>query len=213
MRLAVLVLMLAASSGTAIAQPNGSATSAINAVADSVGFSDAYTLSPGDRVRIDFFKVTQYSGENQVLVDGTLNLPQVGYVSVQGMTLKEAADAISAQYATVLRYPFVTVNLLAPAPVKVGVSGEVNRPGSYTIPTADSGGSQLPSVTRAIQVAGGITQIANLRQVEVRRPLRSGLSVLSKLTCGIFFKLAICVETLRSEVVTASMCRRQRKPV
>jgi len=169
-RFALLTLMLSVSPCTAIAQPSDQTT---NVAVGSVEFSDAYTLSPGDRVRIDVFKVTQYSGENQVLVDGTLNLPQVGYVSVQGMTLKEAADVIAAKFSSILRYPFVTVNVVTPAAVKVGIAGEVNRPGSYTVPLGESG-SQLPTVTRAIQLAGGITQIANLRQVEVRRPLRSG---------------------------------------
>ncbi len=172
--LVLLSLMLIVAPYTATAQVNSSpATASGNSNTDAVEFNDAYTLAPGDRVRIDVFKVTQYSGENQVLVDGTLNLPQVGYVSVQGMTLKEAAEAISAKYASVLRYPFVTVNLLTSAAVKVGIAGEVNRPGSYTIPPGE-GGSQLPTVTRAIQLAGGITQIADLRKVEVRRLLRSG---------------------------------------
>ncbi|MBW4691739.1 MAG: SLBB domain-containing protein [Lyngbya sp. HA4199-MV5] len=179
--LAMLSLMLVMAPCTATAQVNSRPTSAsVNSNTDAtnaVEFNDAYTLAPGDRIRIDVFKVTQYSGENQVLVDGTLNLPQVGYVSVQGLTLKEAAQAVSAQYASILRYPFVTVSLLAPAAVKVGIAGEVNRPGSYTIPSSDGGSqssSQLPTVTRAIQLAGGITQIADLRKVEVRRSLRSG---------------------------------------
>jgi polysaccharide export outer membrane protein len=129
---------------------------------------DPYTLGPGDRVKIEVFKLTQYSGENQVLVDGTLNLPEVGNVQVEGMTLKEASEAVSARYAKILRYPIVTVSLLVPRPVRIGVSGEVNRPGSYTLPTTE-GASQLPTVTRALQLAGGVTLAANLREVEVRR--------------------------------------------
>ncbi len=134
---------------------------------------DAYTLGAGDRIRVDVFRVARYSGDNQVLVDGTLNLPEIGNVLVEGMTLREAADAISSQYSKFLKYPIVTLTLLAPRPVKVAVSGEVNRPGSYTIPTAEAG-SQLPTVTRALQLAGGITQVADLRNVEVRRPQRDG---------------------------------------
>lgn len=135
--------------------------------------SDAYTLGAGDRVRVDVFKVARFSGENQVLVDGTLNLPEIGNVLVEGMTLREASDAISTQYSKLLKYPLVTLTLLAPRSVRVAVSGEVNRPGSYTIPTTEAG-SQLPTVTRALQLAGGITQVADLRNVEVRRPQRGG---------------------------------------
>lgn len=185
---ALLSLLLANTPCAAIAQTNDSTTTtSVRSETGSVELSDAYTLAPGDRIRIDIFKVTQYSGENQVLVDGTLNLPQVGSVSVQGMTLKEAADAISAKYASILRYPFVTVSLLSPAAVKVGIAGEVNRPGSYVIPSSDSG-SQLPTVTRAVQLAGGITQIADLRNVEVRRPLRSGTSQVIKVNLWDFLQ-------------------------
>ncbi|MBF2029439.1 MAG: SLBB domain-containing protein [Oscillatoriales cyanobacterium C42_A2020_001] len=153
--------------------PAKSVTSPETNDSTTVQTSDAYTLGAGDRVRVDVFKVARFSGENQVLVDGTLNLPEIGNVSVEGLTLREASDAISTQYSKLLKYPLVTLTLLAPRPVKVAVSGEVNRPGSYTIPTTDVG-SQLPTVTRALQLAGGITQVADLRNVEVRRPQRGG---------------------------------------
>lgn len=147
---------------------------------------DAYTLGSGDRVKIEVFKLPQYSGENQVLVDGTLNLPEVGSVSVQGMTLKEAGEVVSSAYARILKYPIVTVNLLTPRPIRIGVSGEINRAGSYTLPTAE--GSQLPTVTRAIQLAGGITQLANLREVQVRRLRRDGATQLIKVDLWSFLR-------------------------
>jgi polysaccharide export outer membrane protein len=133
---------------------------------------NAYTLGAGDRIRIEVFRVAQFSGEQQVLVDGTLNLPQAGNISVQGLTLKEAADVISAKYSSLLRYPLVTVSLVAPRPLKVGIAGEVNRPGSYTVPVAST---QLPTITQAIKLAGGITQAADLRNVQIRRPHQSGV--------------------------------------
>ncbi len=133
---------------------------------------ESYTLGPGDRVRIEVFKLPQYSGENQVLADGNLNLIQVGAVPVQGLTIAEATQAISRQYSRLLRYPVITVSLLAPRPIKVGVSGEVNRPGSYTIPT--DAGSQLPTVTKALQLAGGITQSADVRRIQIVRPRANG---------------------------------------
>ncbi|HEY9909848.1 MAG TPA: polysaccharide biosynthesis/export family protein, partial [Thermosynechococcaceae cyanobacterium] len=149
--------------------PSAEAESSVPVVKD-----EAYTLGAGDRVRIDVFKLAQYSGENQVLVDGTLNLAEVGSVAVQGMTLKEASDAVSQAYAPLLKYPVATVTLIAPRPVRVGVSGEVNRAGAFTLLTTE-GGSQLPTVTRALQQAGGVTQMANLREVEVRRVRRGGV--------------------------------------
>lgn len=133
----------------------------------------AYSLGSGDRIRIDILQVPQYSGEHEVLVNGSLNLPQVGSVSVQGMTLKQAAEKIATQYesARILRKPRVTVSLVTPRPLKIGIAGEVNRPGSYTMTLE---GSQFPTLTRALEIAGGITQAADLRNAQVRRPQRSG---------------------------------------
>lgn len=131
----------------------------------------AYILGAGDRVRIDIFQVPQYSGESDVLVDGTLNLPLVGTVPVKGLTLEQATALISSRYASYLRRPLVTVTLLNRRPVQIGVAGEVSNPGTYSV--AQEGG-QFPTITRLIQTAGGITQSADIRQVEIRRPQPSG---------------------------------------
>ncbi len=129
---------------------------------------EAYTLGPGDRVKVEVFKLQQFNLDTQVLVDGTLSLLQVGKVSVQGLTLAEASELASRQYAKLLKYPIVTVTLISPRPVKIGVSGEVKRRGSYVLSTADSG-SQLPTLTKALSTAGGITQTADIRRVQLRR--------------------------------------------
>ncbi|GAB4386243.1 MAG: hypothetical protein Kow00121_52440 [Elainellaceae cyanobacterium] len=131
----------------------------------------AYTLGAGDRVRVDIFQVPQYSGESDVLVDGTLNLPLVGVVPVAGLTIEQATAEISARYAAYLRRPIVTVALLSRRPLQVGVAGEVTNPGSYTV--AQDGG-QFPTLTQLIQNAGGVTQSADIRRAEIRRPQPGG---------------------------------------
>jgi polysaccharide biosynthesis/export protein len=150
----------------------------------------AYTLGAGDLVRIDSFDTPELKLEERygVLVDGSLNLPWVGTVSVAGLTLKQASDALSLRYSRFVRKPLITVSLASPRPLKVGVFGEVNRPGSYIISpignetlqsslstrSASETGSQWPTVTRAIQTAGGIKQAANVRKITVHRPQRTG---------------------------------------
>lgn len=170
--LTLIGIMTLVSPGLAAAKL--STTPVVLARADTKTFSSAaaYTLGAGDRIRIEVFKLPQYSGEQEVLVNGFINLPQVGSISVGNMTLEGAAKVIAAKYssARVLRNPQVTVSLLQPRPVKIGIAGEINRPGSYTIPIKDS---QIPTLTQALQLAGGITQAADLRQVQVNR-LRAG---------------------------------------
>ncbi len=138
-----------------------------------------YILGPGDRVQIDIFNVPEYSGENgqhQIQIDGTLNLPLIGNVSVRDMTVEQAKAAIEEKYAKYLQIPLVTLNVMAARPLQIALAGEVQHPGSYTMSPNAGGsgegrqGSQLPTITQALKLAGGITGSADIRQVKVRRP-------------------------------------------
>jgi len=132
----------------------------------------AYTLGAGDIVNIVIFRVDQYSGESQVLVDGTLNLPLVGKVNVNGLTLEETAERLSGQYGQYLRRPIITVNLSARRPLQIAIAGEVSRPGSYTV---DQNATQLASrLSQILETAGGITQAADLTNVRVSRAQSDG---------------------------------------
>ncbi len=93
----------------------------------------AYTLGAGDRIALDIFGVPEFSKEYQVLVDGTLNLPIIRSVSIQGLTLQEAANVITRRYEPFINVPVVTVTLVAARPLNIGLAGEVTRPGSYKI--------------------------------------------------------------------------------
>lgn len=135
--------------------------------AEAGGPDNRYNLGVGDRLQITVFNVPEYSGEQQVLADGTLNLPVVGKISVAGMTIEQAEAAISARYQSELRYATVTVSLLQPRPLQVAIAGEVNKPGPYILEVPEN--AQFPNIVQAIQAAGGMTQAADLRQIEVRR--------------------------------------------
>ncbi|WP_310428044.1 SLBB domain-containing protein [Chamaesiphon sp. VAR_48_metabat_135_sub] len=131
-------------------------------------FADSYTLGPGDRLRVDIFNVPEYSGEFYVLGDGAINLPVVGAIPIQGMTVQKASSLLTAYFSRYVKRPIVTISVLAPRPVQFAIAGEVTRAGSYTVPFTDTN-RKFPSVSQAIQLAGGTTQTANLRQVQVRR--------------------------------------------
>jgi polysaccharide export outer membrane protein len=100
----------------------------------------------------------------------------VGNVPVRGLTLRQAADAISTRYAKYFRRPVVTTRLDANRPVTIGVSGQVFRPGTYLLGSDTSTTAQgaqtsrVPKVSFAIQTAGGITPKADIRNVQIRRP-------------------------------------------
>lgn len=131
-----------------------------------------YTLGGGDRIRIEIFKLPDLSQEYQLPPDGALVLPLVGSVSLQGLTLTEANRTLSNRYARVLKRPIVTVTLVTPRPLSVVIAGEVTRPGAYLLNFQSGVGVQpglkYPTLTQALEQAGGITLAADIRQVQIR---------------------------------------------
>lgn len=107
--------------------------------------------------------------------EGNISLPQLGNVSVQGLTLEEAQEKVRLEMAKIFTDPLVTVTLMSPRPVQVTVNGEVFRPGIYPI------GSPNPRVTDVLLSAGGTTMMADLRQVQVRRRLADGTLIAQNL--------------------------------
>ncbi|AOX04652.1 sugar ABC transporter substrate-binding protein [Moorena producens PAL-8-15-08-1] len=133
-----------------------------------------YTLGAGDVILITIFRVPEFSGQQQVGVDGSLKLPLVGKLTVEGMTLEEAEFAIATKYQSELRSPAITVSLLQARPLQIAISGEIKKPGSYVLPLINN--TQFPSIAQAVQLAGGMTQSADLEAVEIRRTQPSGIT-------------------------------------
>ncbi|MEG4515831.1 MULTISPECIES: polysaccharide biosynthesis/export family protein [unclassified Microcoleus] len=135
----------------------------------------AYTLGSGDRIALEIFGVPEFSKEYQVLVDGTLNLPIIRSVSIQGLTLQQAANVITQRYEPFINVPVVTVTLVVARPLNIGLAGEVTRPGSYKInPTREGGGVKFPTLMEMLQLAQGVTSGGDMRNVQIRRPRRGG---------------------------------------
>lgn len=93
---------------------------------------------------------------------GKIQLPALGGVYVQGLTLAEVKQEIDARYAMVIPGVSVTVDLQERAPRFIYVLGEVNQPGQFEL--------NGPTTTmQALALAGGTQVGANLRQVVVFR--------------------------------------------
>ncbi|MDJ0707603.1 MAG: SLBB domain-containing protein [Leptolyngbyaceae cyanobacterium MO_188.B28] len=146
-------------------------------ISASQPIDSGYILGAGDRLLLTFFNVPEYNGETQILVDGSINLPLLGKVTLAGLTLEDAAQFIGNIYRPYLRTPLITVDLVSPRPIRIGVSGQVNRPGSYEISLADgepNGLIEWPTVVEAIKISGGITDQADVRGIEIHRDQPSG---------------------------------------
>jgi polysaccharide export outer membrane protein len=139
---------------------------------------ESYKLGGGDRILVEILEVPDLTRGYEVLSDGSVNLPLIGLVSVRGRTLVEATNIIRNAYRRVLKDPIVTVSLVAARPLNVGVIGEVTRPGNFILSLTPGPGTapsvQYPTVTQAIRLAEGVTGVADLRNIRVRRPQPDG---------------------------------------
>jgi polysaccharide export outer membrane protein len=100
--------------------------------------------------------------EARVTPEGTIQLPVIGSIPVQGLTIDELKREIDRRYAVEIDGIEVMPVLVARAPRFVYVLGEVRAPGRYTLegPT---------SVMQAISMAGSWTVGANMYHVVVFR--------------------------------------------
>ena len=138
-----------------------------------------YKLGPGDRLIARVFKLDKFNAEVTVLPDGTINLPRIGSINVLNLTVNQAKDKITDSYSQILRRPIVYVDLIYARPIKISITGEVNRPGIYSIGiegtntlTNNFGNNDTkistsgwPTIVDAIQRSGGITANGDLRNI------------------------------------------------
>ncbi|BAT51422.1 hypothetical protein NOS3756_03450 [Nostoc sp. NIES-3756] len=148
----------------------------------------ALTIAQGVTLAADVTQVTlrrKTSGSTEQVVNLNLKeLIQTGNSS-QDITLRDG-DVIVVPTATNFNVAearnLFSANFAASqtAPRTVAVIGQVNRPGSYLVSAGSTdaqaggaSGSGLPTVTRAIQLAGGITSQADVTNIKLRRPTRT----------------------------------------
>lgn len=168
-------------------RPNSYSFTGVNPLQD-------YLLGAGDVLFIEVVNLpasVTSQREFTVNLDGSVTLPLAGRVMVGGLTLPQAEQLILNAYSKVMRFPAVTVTLQTPRPMKILVAGEVSRPGSYVVPftsvsasTADvglSGGLTWPRLSQVLAQSGGITQEADIRNIEIRRQLGNGQTAVTKI--------------------------------
>jgi polysaccharide export outer membrane protein len=118
----------------------------------------AYSLAPGDLVRVVVWGREEYSGQFQVDEEGQLHYPIIGTIQTQGLTVRELRDTLRTGLERLFTNPFVTVTPL----FRVAVLGHVRTPGLYTVdPTL--------SVLDVVALAGGPASAANMDKLTVYR--------------------------------------------
>ncbi len=121
-----------------------------------------YIMGPGDTVIIQLYGQENATYELIVTREGNLLFPEIGPIAVAGLSFDELRDQINNIVSTQLIGQSVAVTLGALRSIRIFVLGEAFRPGSYTV-------SALSTMTNALFVSGGITNVGSLRNVQLKR--------------------------------------------
>src|SRR5260370_34635849 len=135
---------------------------------------DNYILSPNDIVLVKVFDEPDLDSQHRISQDGTINFPLVGVIQISGRTVAQAASTIRDRLLKgYLRNPQVRVNVIQYASRRITVLGQVQKPGSYVLPS-----EERVDLLQAIAMAGGVTRIAGEGRGRVRRNINRGENII-----------------------------------
>ncbi len=140
-------------------------------------YFDGPKVRPGVALAISVTAVGASSRDSrQYFVDaeGYITMELVGRIKCEGMTLIELQQKVAEAYKEYYIEPSVTATFLSGQGMvspwgTVLVLGEVARPGPVDVPS-----TMDLTVLRALQLAGGVTSIADKRNVKVTRCDKEG---------------------------------------
>jgi polysaccharide export outer membrane protein len=133
-----------------------------------------YRLCNGDVLELNFRFTPEFNQTVTVQPDGYITLHVLGDMHVEGKTLPELTETLSAAYSKILHDPSFTVDLKDFEKPCFYVTGEVGRPGKYDL-RGDI------TVTQAVTMAGGLTSSSKHSQVLLFRSVSNDWVEVKKL--------------------------------
>lgn len=130
-----------------------------------------YVLSAGDELLINVWGDSELNLKLKVSPEGIILIPNLGPVSVSGLTIETAENRIRQELGRIMSTlsgdtdganTFVSVSLSQIRSIKVNIVGEVVAPGTYTLPS-------FATLFNALYTAGGVNEIGSLRGIKVYR--------------------------------------------
>ena len=118
---------------------------------------DAYILGPGDRLQIELFDLPELSGNFSIGPDGTIYLPRLRALYVEGLTIEELREFLTQEFELYVHSPIVYIRPIAYRPIRIYIGGEVKRPGYYTLTGVQSVFDNLDDSTSDIQNVDSIS--------------------------------------------------------
>ncbi len=124
-----------------------------------------YFIAPGDVISINVFPAEEFSRTLTVQPDGTVEVPLLGSMEVEGLTSLKLQNVLIARFSKYVSNPSITVNLRKFSSNKVAVIGEAHRAGYY-------GFTEGMRVLDLVAQAGGFKDYARLKKVRIFRTIK-----------------------------------------
>ena len=134
-----------------------------------------YKITPSDLLEIEVFGVSELKRTVRVNTSGQIAMPLIGTLSVAGLTPSDAEALIALQYSgkNYLQDPQVSIFVKEFITQRITLDGALNKPGVYPLP------GQI-SLLRALAMAGGGGQLADMENVMLFRMTSDGKSQVEK---------------------------------
>ncbi len=133
-----------------------------------VSVSEEYTLRKGDKISITIYPTDEYirGGAMQISPQGTITLPLLGQIKLEGLRITEAqeklAELLNEDY---LVDPNVVIEVNQFKQQSFIILGQVKSPGTFQFPP----GENRLTFLQAISIAGGFSEIANIKKIKIIR--------------------------------------------
>lgn len=121
-----------------------------------------YTLDIGDVLQIQLVGQNDYIKDFPVNSDGSVSLPDIGKITIAGLSLSDASQLIKSKVNAAFIGTEAFINLSQIRDVNILVTGNAQNPGIYTL-TGNS------NILHAISAAGGISEFGSLREINLIR--------------------------------------------
>lgn len=133
-----------------------------------------YKITPNDLLEVEVFGVTELKRTVRVNSTGHVSLPLIGMVQVAGLTPADAEALIAVQYGSkYLQDPQISIFIKEFTTQRITLDGALVKPGIYPLT------GQI-TLLRALALAGGGSQLADMEQVMLFRITPQGQSLLEK---------------------------------
>ncbi|MGP5157687.1 SLBB domain-containing protein [Pseudoalteromonas prydzensis] len=129
---------------------------------ENAAVPETYLIGRGDQLKINFYGKESESYEVNVDREGRINIPNLSPVEVAGLTFGEIKELIKAKVEQEIIGVKAFVSLGQLRSMRILVLGEAHKPGSYSV-------SSLTTVSHALFISGGVSEIASLRNIQVKR--------------------------------------------